>query len=76
MQHEKPSGSEPEFADEKAIAARFGIGKRALQMHRMRGTGPEYFKLGDGKRARVLYRLVEVRQWLELHRCGGEGATK
>jgi hypothetical protein len=34
---------------------------------RMTGNGPPFFKVGLGKRAKVIYRRTEVYVWLETH---------
>lgn len=38
---------------------------RTLERRRVDGTGPAYLKAGPGKRARVLYRLSDLKAWLE-----------
>lgn len=46
-------------------AAILRISRRTLERMRVEGTGPRYLKVGPGKRARVLYRESDVRNWLE-----------
>ncbi len=46
------------------------ISRRTLERMRVEGTGPRYLKVGPGKRARVLYRTVEVETWLDRHSYG------
>jgi hypothetical protein len=38
---------------------------RTLERYRVEGTGPRFIKVGRGKRARVLYRLTDLRAWLD-----------
>jgi hypothetical protein len=38
---------------------------RTLERYRVEGTGPKFIKVGRGKRARVLYRLTDLRAWLD-----------
>ena len=45
-----------------------GYSKQYLAQLRMVGEGPPYVKLGDGRQARVRYRLSEVVAWMEAHR--------
>jgi hypothetical protein len=47
-------------------AARFvRLSPRTLERLRVQGTGPRYIKAGPGKRAKVLYRPADLREWLE-----------
>jgi len=49
-----------------AEAAEFlRLSPRTLERLRVEGTGPRFMKAGRGKRARVLYCLRDVRDWLE-----------
>ncbi|MGF1620884.1 MAG: helix-turn-helix domain-containing protein [Rhodomicrobiaceae bacterium] len=41
------------------------LSPRTLERFRVEGTGPRFIKAGRGKRARVLYRLRDLRDWLE-----------
>jgi hypothetical protein len=45
-------------------AAFLRISHRTLERHRVTGTGPRYLKAGPGKRARVLYRSVDLETWI------------
>lgn len=38
---------------------------RTLERYRVEGFGPRFIKVGRGKRARVLYRLSDLRAWLD-----------
>lgn len=37
----------------------------SLERYRLLGTGPRYFKLGPGLRARVVYRLDDLYAWID-----------
>jgi hypothetical protein len=41
------------------------LSPRTLERFRVEGTGPRFIKAGRGKRARVLYRMRDLREWLE-----------
>lgn len=41
------------------------LSPRTLERMRVDGTGPKFHKAGPGKRARVLYRRSDLREWLE-----------
>lgn len=41
------------------------LSARTLERMRVDGTGPRFMKAGPGLRARVLYRLDDLRGWLE-----------
>ncbi|MGD9827284.1 MAG: helix-turn-helix transcriptional regulator [Hyphomicrobiaceae bacterium] len=43
---------------------------RTLEEKRVDGTGPRYFKLGPGKRAKVVYRIEDLEAWLAQHQFG------
>lgn len=52
-------------------AARFlRLSPKTLERFRLEGHGPPFFKLGPGKRARVLYKKDELVQWIESRRFG------
>ena len=53
-----------EYADERVIAARYGIPTTTLRTQRSRQFGPPYRKVG----ARVLYKLSEVEKWIDSHK--------
>lgn len=47
-------------------AAKFlRLSHRTLERLRVQGTGPKYMKAGPGLRARVLYELRDLRNWIE-----------
>lgn len=37
---------------------------RSLEGMRLDGTGPDYIKLGLSKKAKVVYRLTDIKAWL------------
>jgi predicted DNA-binding transcriptional regulator AlpA len=41
-----------------------------LERLRAQGVGPAFIKLGSGKRARVVYRLQDLLDWLSKNRRG------
>ena len=41
------------------------INIKTLARYRVEGVGPRYFKLGNGRAARVLYRLSDLVAWVE-----------
>jgi hypothetical protein len=45
------------------------LSPRTLERHRVQGTGPRYMKAGRGLRARVLYDLADLTNWVE-HKYG------
>jgi len=38
---------------------------KTLERKRVEGTGPKFYKVGPGLRARVLYRQSDLEQWVE-----------
>lgn len=40
------------------------LSNRTLERYRVTGGGPDYVKLGPGKRARVVYREADLVAWL------------
>ena len=40
------------------------LSPRTLERLRVQGTGPLFIKAGRGKRARVLYRIADLQEWL------------
>jgi hypothetical protein len=37
---------------------------RTLEALRVEGTGPRYYKIGPGKRSRVVYRRTDLDEWV------------
>ena len=52
------------------VAGMLRISRRTLERMRVEGTGPRYVKVGPGKRARVLYRQMDVETWLARFNYG------
>ena len=46
------------------------LSARTLERMRVDGTGPRFLKAGPGLRARVLYRLDDLKDWLESFSYG------
>ncbi|MFQ5410374.1 MAG: helix-turn-helix transcriptional regulator [Anaerolineales bacterium] len=47
-----------------ATARRLGIAPQTLRSWRLKGIGPVYIRLGEGPRARCVYRYADVETWL------------
>lgn len=58
------------FMTSKETAAILRVSSRTLERMRVEGNGPRYLKVGPGKRARVLYRLIDVDTWLAKYNFG------
>lgn len=61
---------------ENEVAAITGFTPRTLQDRRSRGQGPPFRKLGEGKRAKVIYIEAEVIGWLASQPRGGEEVVR
>jgi hypothetical protein len=46
------------------MAAYLRQSPRTLESWRVEGTGPKYFKVGPGKRAKVVYRIDDAEAWI------------
>jgi hypothetical protein len=57
-----------EFIVTRECARLQRIQPQSTRKQRARGDGPPHYKMGEGKRARVLYRRSEVLAWIEKHR--------
>jgi predicted DNA-binding transcriptional regulator AlpA len=55
------------FLDEKALAAYLSVSVATLRAWRLRGTGPEYRKLGSA----VRYHSAAIQSWLASRPSGG-----
>jgi len=40
---------------------------RTLEGYRNDATGPRYYKLGPGRRAKVVYRPIDLTAWVDKH---------
>lgn len=46
------------------------LSPRTLEGMRVDGTGPRYFKVGPGKRSKVVYRVSDLETWLQQFQFG------
>jgi len=46
------------------------LSPRTLEGMRVDGTGPRYFKMGPGRRAKVVYRTSDLEEWLTQFKFG------
>lgn len=63
-------GSLAGFVTTQEAAGLLRLSPRTLERHRVQGTGPRYMKVGPGKRARVLYAVEDLNDWIG-HKYGG-----
>ena len=54
------------------LASRWKMTDQILRKWRMENKGPRYFKLGEGDKASVRYRLEDVEAWESQHDIGGK----
>jgi predicted DNA-binding transcriptional regulator AlpA len=54
----------------KEAAHKLRLAVPTLERMRAQGLGPPYIKLGPGKKARVVYRLKDLQDWLDGNRRG------
>lgn len=45
-------------------AAYLSLSPKSLERYRCEGTGPQYIKLGTGRRASVRYRKADLEAWV------------
>jgi transposase len=57
----------PELIDEKQVSKRFGISLNTLRSWRSCGDGPDFYKLGTGRRSPVRYDVAVLAEWLRAH---------
>jgi transposase-like protein len=57
----------PELIDERQVSKRFGISLNTLRSWRSCGDGPDFYKLGTGKRSPVRYDIAVLTEWLRVH---------
>jgi hypothetical protein len=43
------------------------LSPRTLEDMRITGNGPRYFKLGPGKRSKVVYKLEDLETWISRY---------
>jgi hypothetical protein len=56
---------EDESIPEAEAALMLGVSHRTMQSWRQEGTGPRFFKIGDGERGGVRYSRLEIREFRE-----------
>ena len=52
-----------EILTTKELAARWQMKPKTLEVWRIRGQGPVYFRVGSGPKARVRYKLQEIKRY-------------
>jgi predicted DNA-binding transcriptional regulator AlpA len=57
-----------------AVALLLGISPTTLRIWRLRGEGPQFYKIGASKKSRVIYLENEVRAWMEQRRFASTSA--
>lgn len=55
--------TDPTTLDQKQLAARWRMHPRTLENWRQKGRGPRFFKLHDGPKAPVRYRLEDIEEY-------------
>ena len=55
------------FLTTREAAQLLRLSYRTLEDYRLDDTGPAFFKVGSGKRAKVLYNRAGVLAWLKRH---------
>ena len=53
------------FLNTREAAALLGLQPGTLRKMRWQGGGPRYIRLGQSRRARVLYRSSDIDEWLK-----------
>jgi hypothetical protein len=56
---------EDESVAEAEAALMLGVSRRTMQNWRQDGTGPRFFKIGEGERGGVRYSRLEIREFRE-----------
>ncbi len=55
----------PEYVSPSQAAVITGVPTKTFELWRWRGDGPRFFRLGTGPRARIRYRIDDLRDWIE-----------
>lgn len=50
------------------VAKMLKLSPRSLEKMRLDNRGPRYLRLGDSGKAKVIYKLTDVLEWLEQFR--------
>lgn len=61
----------PEYVDDRDLERLTPIKRVTWQLMRAKGNGPRWFKIGR----RCLYKLVDVRLWIEQHARDGKSSA-
>lgn len=60
--------SDTDLLDPRQVAARYKITPETLSNWRRERKGPPFIRLGNNRRSRPMYRLVDVLKWEEQQR--------
>lgn len=60
----------PVFLTPIEVAKMLHYEPRTLEKWRLEGRGPRYFRIGASGKAKVVYRLSDVEEWLDGYRQG------
>lgn len=61
--------------DQQAAALYIGATVRSLREWRLKGTGPQFFRLGESMNAAVRYRVQDLDLWMEQRIAATGGAA-
>jgi hypothetical protein len=59
----------PEYLPASQAAGLLRVARQTLAIWRCHGGGPPYIRLGEGTRGRVLYRVLDLEEWLMARRA-------
>lgn len=57
----------PVFLTTVDLAKMLRMSPRSIEKMRLENRGPRYHRLGESGKAKVIYRLSDVEEWLERH---------
>lgn len=60
----------PVFLTTIEVANMLRYEPRTLEKWRLEGRGPRYFRIGESGKAKVVYRLSDIEDWLNGHQRG------
>ena len=61
----------PNFLPAKEVAQILNVNEVTLRRWRSNGSGPPFYKIGEGHTGRIIYAETEVRKWLQDQRVNG-----
>lgn len=61
----KIAKAEPEYLDTEGAAKFLLLGRKTLERMRVEGSGPKFYKVGPGLRAKVVYKKEDLRAFVE-----------